>query len=162
MRLFCVLAALVTASTANGATLTANFENFTEGEHFAPSFTDPVSGIFFTSSTAANHNFVIEFSNDPRSPIYLNNKYLVGNGLAPGAGFSLASNFGFTAILPSAADKVRLDAGVGDSGTGPCAIVLTGYDAGNQIVAMDSIHGPLGNFTQVAIGIESDRFNIDH
>ena len=132
MRVGCIIVVLLSAGIACGQTISADFENFIEGDHFRPSFTDPHSGIFFTNSTAANQNFVIEYANDPRSSFYSNNKFLSANGLSFGPGFGLPGNFGFTAILPNFASRVTLDAGVSDTLNALCTLTLTGYDSTNR------------------------------
>ena len=162
MRVGCIIVVLLSAGIACGQTISADFENFIEGDHFRPSFTDPHSGIFFTNSTAANQNFVIEYANDPRSSFYSNNKFLSANGLSFGPGFGLPGNFGFTAILPNFASRVTLDAGVSDTLNALCTLTLTGYDSTNRIVDSNSFRGPVPPFSQTALRIDSTALDIDH
>src|SRR5690242_9324429 len=55
------LGLLILAPTVRGqVTRTATFENFAEGQSFKPSFTDPLSGIFFHDSTGPTANFTID------------------------------------------------------------------------------------------------------
>lgn len=121
----------------------ATFESYAEGSSYKPSFTDADSGIFFSNSTAANGNFVIEYASGSNwtAPMFQNNKYLGANGYAPGNGASLPAEFGFTGTLPQWAKSVELDV-AGDSSTSASlySMTLTIQDMDGVTLGSDTVN----------------------
>ncbi|HEX3358555.1 MAG TPA: hypothetical protein VHS31_16390 [Tepidisphaeraceae bacterium] len=131
---------------------TATFENFSEGQSFSTSFTDPLSGIFFSNPTALNHDFVIEYGGpDPQLPDITPGHYLKSNGYAPGDGISVSPNTGFTATLPSAALLLSMDFVYISPGT----LTVNAFDAQGNIVATQSVTPPPGNFLEGHLALQS-------
>jgi hypothetical protein len=160
------------AATIDGGTIgsvappafpaTATFENFNEGDSFTPSFTDPLSGIqFFTSSAAGNTNLVIEYANSTSwtAPMFQNNKYLTGNGYSPGNGASLGAQFGFNATLPQLARSVELDI-AGDSVSGPYGVSLVIQNSSGVTLGLQTANFGPGFPQQVHVRAESANFDI--
>jgi hypothetical protein len=145
--------------TASGI---ANFENFSEGTSFKPSFTDPRSGITFSNSTAFLGNFVIEYATNSTwsAPMFQNNRYLVANGYVLGNGASLPANFGFTAMLPQLALLVELDV-VGNSSSSavPCGVSLLIQDSGGATISSQTATLTSGSPQQYHLKAESPICN---
>jgi hypothetical protein len=131
--------------------ITATFENFSAGQSFQPSFTDPLSGIHFRNSTnfPAPGGFVIDFS-----PTYFGGgNYLTAGGIAVGA---LGGNFGFTADLPLAANEVDLD--VMYVLNSPTNVLLQGFNTQGTLVAQQA--GQTAFRHQFNLAINSANFDI--
>jgi hypothetical protein len=172
--IFCLIALLAASARGQDDVLTdlvttasgvATFENFSEGASFKPTLTDPLSNIVFSSSTAVNHNFVVEYANQPSVPaaMFQNNKYLSANGYSPGNVGGLAGNFGFTATLPQPAQYVELDlAGTRGSGAAGAygvsllALDTTGAALGSQTVSF----GTVGLVQQYHLRVDAPDFTI--
>jgi hypothetical protein len=149
---FILLLALAASANAQ-ITRTATFENFTVGQTFKPSFTDPISGIIFTNSTGPTDDFdiadgLVEFSND--------------NYLGSGSPAGWSWEFGFTGKLPAPADQVSIE--VSDGGIGyDSNVTLEGLDKNNNVIAEQSgISTPPGTFgpDPFTIQIISPDYNV--
>ena len=146
-------------SAPAGAAGIANFENFYEGNFFNPSFTDPVSGIFFSNSTAANQDFVMEFGAfSPQRPLTSPGIYMGANGWAPGDGISLPYQFGLDARLPENSGIVQMEMIYAVSGGN--TVNVTGLNENNQVVANTSFHTTSGNFVETTLTLTSASNNI--
>jgi hypothetical protein len=133
-------------------TRTATFENYTAGQFFRPSFTDPLSGIsFYDSTTPPGYGFAIDGS--PNGAYFSGGNYLTAGG---GPFNGLGAYFGFTADLPFAANHVNLEAEYqADSITN---VVLKGFDSSGHVVAQESGQASMSNpFT---LEIDSAQYNI--
>ena len=120
----------------------ANFENFTEGDFFFPSFTDPASGIFFVDSTGPDPGeWVIEFTGArPDLPTASPGNYLSSLGYVPGPSLLLPYEFGIRGILPTLADRVSMTL---IYATDPGAsIALEGFDPSGTRVAVTTLVPP--------------------
>ena len=84
------------------------FENFSEGQAFSSTFTDPATGVVFYDSTT--NVFGIEYgAADPLFPGVLPGHFLVGGGFVPGNGTGFVVGFGFTARFPLPVDHASID-----------------------------------------------------
>ncbi|HEY1686831.1 MAG TPA: hypothetical protein VGG19_18870 [Tepidisphaeraceae bacterium] len=129
----------------------ATFENYTEGQNFKPSFTDPLSGITFFNSTGGTQNFVIEYS----SMEFGGGNYLTSALYSPGSGGSWAASFGFTADLPTPANSLSISVthSIGNTST----IQLEAFNSNNVLVAQKSaISNAPDPFTLEVISTEYD------
>lgn len=144
----------VALSTAHAGV--ATFDNFTEGDFFFGSFTDPVSGITFLDATGPDPGeFIIDFAEVPG---ITTGNYLSSAGLAPGPGIALPLEFGFRGALPTPADEVLLRFAYG---TDPGASMrLEGFDADDNLIALTTLVPPSGAFLESSISIESTLTNI--
>jgi hypothetical protein len=143
----------ITATASAQVTRTATFENFTPGQFFRPSFTDPLSGITFRDST---HPFSHDFAIDGNpGGFYFG---APGNYLTAGGGpvAALGSYFGFTADLPSPANCVSLDAVYQDDAI--TTMVLLGLDKTGAVVAQQS--PPPGTTNPFTLTITSSQYDI--
>ncbi len=145
-------------SSARGGV--ATFENFNEGDVFFPSFTDPLSGIFFAESGGPSPGFwVIEFAGPfPTLPTITPGNWLNNSGFAPGPGFGINFEFGFRAILPELADRVGMDVVYA---TDPGALLtLEAFDSNGTRVGMSQVAPTPGNFLELHIEASSAQFDI--
>lgn len=132
-----LIAGLTSAASAQ-VTHVATFENFTEGQAFKPSFTDPLSGITFRDSTASGHGFSIDYAIDPFGV----STYLTSGGYTPGDGRTLGYDFGFTADLPAPAIRVGLDVAYVPGTVGsPAGTMLRAYNTSGAVVAQTTVPG---------------------
>jgi hypothetical protein len=124
---FVVLVVLATSAHAQIAR-TATFENFTVGQTFKPSFTDPISEITFSNATSSVEGFAIASGlSQFAGTHYLNS--------ASDTGWTY--QFGFTGNIPVSADQVSLE--ISDGGSSNTAgVTLEGFDANNALVAQQS------------------------
>jgi hypothetical protein len=151
-----------TTETALVASGVATFENYAEGAHFKPSFTDPVSGIAFSNSTAANGNFVIEYANSSSwtAPMFQDNHYLAANGYAPGIGASLPARFGFTATLARLSLFVELDLVGLNSGSSHYDVSFLIQNTGGATLASQTVSFTSGLPKQYHLRLDSSSYDI--
>jgi hypothetical protein len=153
-----ILLTALSGAPAHGGV--ATFENFNEGDFFFPSFTDPLSGIFFAESTGPDPGeWVIEFTGPLAGlPTISPGNYLVSVGYAPGPGASLPYQFGMRGVLPELADRVFMTvAYASDPGA---SITMEGFDDAGSLVATTTIIPPLASFRELEIGVVSSSVNI--
>src|SRR5207237_3987844 len=121
----------MTSSASFGAvTRVATFENFSEGDSFKPSFTDPLSGITFRNSTTSLGGFGIDYS----SSAFGGSTYLTSGGYISGpTGIVYGANFGFTADLPALSNQVSIDVMRSDGDVSQIALI--GLNSSGQTIA---------------------------
>jgi hypothetical protein len=143
-----VLPRLVEAAVTRVAT----FENFSEGDSFKPSFTDPLSGITFRDSSHPGGGFVIDYS----ATLFGDGNYLTAGVYVPGPGSGFGAFFGFTGDLPQQANEVGVDVRYGADRS---EVSLQGFDALGNLLAQQG--GPPGqNLLPFSLEIHSSAFEI--
>jgi hypothetical protein len=145
------LVLMLTLDATAQVTKVATFENFTEGQFFTPSFTDPLSGITFSGSTHISGGFAIDYSDT---------QFGGGNHLAaaytPGPTGGWDPNFGFAASFPSPANRASLDV---DYQNNPSVLLLKAFDSANNLVAQQAGPAP-GAPDPFTLQVASSQFNI--
>jgi hypothetical protein len=134
-------------------TRTATFENYSEGQTWSSTFTDPFSGIGFRNSTHPIAGaFVVEYS----STNFGAGNYLTSGGYSPGPIGGFGSYFGFTADLPAAADRVSMQVSCIFESTSN--VQLIGFNSkGDPVAAVTAADGLTNPFT---LEIDSARYDI--
>jgi hypothetical protein len=129
-------------------TRVATFENFTRGQQFKSSFTDPISGIVFSDSTTSTGGFTIagglsEFGN--------------GNYLNSGGDSGWGFQFGFTGTLPVSANFIAIDVSTGGIGNSS-SVELKAFNSSNAMI--DEKLGPNDQIDAFTLEITSSQYDI--
>jgi hypothetical protein len=130
---------------------TATFENFTEGQSFGPSFTDPLSSESFREPTGPLKGFSI----DSASGLFGGGMYLTSGGYSPGPGGGVFSTFGFKGDLPSLANRLSID--VSHLGGDTSQVSLTGFNSLGGVVSQS--FGQADAQDPFRIQVTSNSFN---
>jgi hypothetical protein len=137
----------------------ADFENFTEGDFFYPSFRDPRSRIFFTDSTGPDPGeWVIEYAESrPGLPTTTPGNFLSSVGYSPGPGLGLPYQFGLTGILPfgSPSLSVTMLYSVYPQGGGTPTVTLQGFGDGGMPLSSTTFTTTTGDFVEKTLTISS-------
>jgi hypothetical protein len=150
---------VISVPGASAAEVRADFENFTEGDFFYPSFRDPRSGIFFTDSTGPDPGeWTIEYAQSYAGlPTTTPGNFLSSVGYAPGPGFGLPYQFGLTAFLPFGSPSVSVTMlySAYPQGGGTPTVTLQGYGDGGMPLSSVTFTPSSGSFVEKTLTISS-------